>query len=123
MKILVVDDSMVYRKTIVNYLKAEMTDVDYITAQNGQEGFELYQEEDPDYIFLDLLMPELNGEEVLKKIREEDQETKVIILTADVQKMVKEDLEKLSIFEFINKPFSPDKAEEIADKIRTDYNA
>lgn len=123
MKILVVDDSMVYRKTIVNYLEAEMPDVEYITAQDGQEGFELYQEEDPDYIFLDLLMPELNGEEVLAKIREEDQETGVIILTADVQKMVKEDVEKLSILEFINKPFSPEKAEEIVEKIRSDYNA
>ena len=117
MKILVVDDSMVYRKTIVNYLEAEMPDVEYITAQDGQEGFELYQEEDPDYIFLDLLMPELNGEEVLAKIREEDQETGVIILTADVQKMVKEDVEKLSILEFINKPFSPEKAEEIEKRL------
>ena len=81
-KILVVDDEF----DIVNLLVDDLTDdgFDVISADNGATALELIYREQPDIVLLDLMMPVLNGYEVLREIRADPttQNLPVILLTA-----------------------------------------
>lgn len=120
MKILVIDDSMLYQKLNVNYLKEQLPDADFYVGSNGLEGYDLYLKEAPDYILLDLLMPIMDGMEFLQLLKEKhpDTKTKVFVVSADVQKIVRDEVSSLGAIKFINKPFSPEKAMELAEIIR-----
>ena len=78
-KILIIDDE----EAIANMYEAALTDYTVISAKNGSIGLNLAQEEKPDLIFLDIIMPEQNGLDVLQTLKE-NKETKdipVIMLT------------------------------------------
>jgi len=81
MKLLIADDSALFR----DRLKTLLNNFEFVSvvaeAGNGVEALQLIQETDPDVAILDVRMPELNGIEVLKKIREGGPRPKVIILT------------------------------------------
>ena len=53
-----------------------------LTARTGEEGLELFQKENPDLVLLDHWLPGMNGDEVLRRIKEEDPEIPVIVMTA-----------------------------------------
>lgn len=80
-----------------------------MAASNGAEGLVLYEQQKPDYIISDLLMPEINGREMVARIREKDPDTKIIILTADVQKTTREIIKDYNVLSFINKPITAEK--------------
>jgi len=111
MKILIVEDS----KFVQNMTRRVVTDhypeVEIMTANNGETGYELYEEHRPDIILTDLLMPGLSGQELLQKIRATDAGTKVIVISADVQKATRDEIEQLGIQGFVNKPVTGEKAE------------
>lgn len=114
MKILVVDDSMLCRKIVVNYMTEALPSARYITAANGEEGLKLYESEAPDFLILDLLMPGMNGLEMLEKIKAQNPAVKAAVLTADVQKSTRSEVETLGVSIFISKPFTREHAAEIA---------
>lgn len=122
MKILIVDDSIFSQKITGTLLKKEIKDVELYFAADGDEGFKKFRSIDPDYVFVDLLMPRMNGKELTKAIKEYDSEAKIIILSADVQKSVKIEMEEYNIISFINKPFNEEKAKEIIKVIKDDKN-
>ncbi|MDI6783850.1 MAG: response regulator [bacterium] len=78
--ILVVDDE----KNIRMLFEDELTEAGFqvITAENGKEGLRLAQQAKPDLILLDIKMPDMHGVEVLKRLRETDITTPVIMVTA-----------------------------------------
>jgi two-component system alkaline phosphatase synthesis response regulator PhoP len=80
--ILVIEDEVDMREAITTAL--ENAEYHVITAENGQEGLEKALEHEPDLILLDLLMPVMGGQEVLKRLHEHPygETAKVIILTA-----------------------------------------
>jgi len=106
MKILVVDDSSFVRQCVRKYLLEQDTSNEIILADSGEEGFKFYQDTSPDLIITDLLMPGMGGEAFVKKVREIDKTTEIIVLTADVQKAVREEIESLQISAFLNKPLN-----------------
>lgn len=118
MKLLIVEDSMLYQKAIVKHMKEHFPEAEYFVASNGREGLEFFQEKNPDFILFDLLMPEMNGQEMLKKIKDLDPSAKAIVISADVQKIIKDEVESVGVLRFVNKPFTPDKAAEVAALIR-----
>src|SRR5690606_545244 len=75
------------------------------TAANGKLGLELAEVMKPDIILLDLMMPEMTGDEMLAKLREEPwgEKTKVIILTNMGEQEAPESLKKLGVTKFIVK--------------------
>ena len=79
-KVLVVEDDMPIR----NLYKEELVDEGYdvITAPDGVAGYELYMKEKPDLITIDIKMPNMNGLELLDKIRKEDKDIPIIIYSA-----------------------------------------
>jgi len=78
-KILVIDDDTIIRNALLEFLSAKGFEA--LTAENGEVGFHLFQREKPDLVILDLVMPVLSGVQCLEKIRAEDQEVPVVILT------------------------------------------
>jgi two-component system chemotaxis response regulator CheY len=121
-KLLIVDDSIFSQKIIAHLIQNFLPKVEIYFADNGKDGFIKYKEIKPNYVFVDLLMPNLNGKELIKLIKEYDYNAKIIVISADVQKSVKEEIEKYKIMLFINKPFNEEKAKQICDMIRNDSN-
>ena len=105
MKILVVDDESRMRKLVRDFLVSNEFSV--IEASNGREALDrFYEDKDIALIILDVMMPELDGYEVLKRIREESK-VPVIMLTAKSEEKDELLSFSLGVDEFISKPFSP----------------
>jgi YesN/AraC family two-component response regulator len=81
MKIVIADDSSLLRDRIISLLNCYNNTSIVYEAENGVEAWQLILETKPDLVILDIRMPELNGIEVLKKIRESKMKIKVCILT------------------------------------------
>jgi len=73
------------------------------------EGYAAYQEYKPNVIITDLLMPQMSGRDLVEKIRRNDLNTRIIVLTADIQKTTREELLGLGISAYINKPLNEEK--------------
>ena len=106
-KILVADDEIHIVQVLV--IKLRNNGYDVISAEDGQQAFELALKEKPDIIVTDYQMPKMTGLELVKKLRKTD-ETKdipVIILTARSFAIEKQEQETLKIAKCLSKPFSP----------------
>jgi len=106
MKILIADDSQFMRKILKDLLveggyKAE----DIIEAENGNVTIELKDQENPDIILLDLIMPDLDGIGVLEKLSPQDIK-KVVVVTAIGQEKMKEKASGLGVTRYVIKPFN-----------------
>ncbi len=99
--ILIIDDSPSTRKAIRKVVKD--AGYDSIEAADGKEGL-IATAQKPDCILLDLIMPEVDGIEVLKALRNQNSEIPVIVLSADIQEIVREECLELGAKAFINKP-------------------
>ena len=100
--ILIIDDSWLTRRGLGAILTAAGHEV--FEAENGLEGIASIQEKKPDCVFLDLLMPEMDGLEVLGILKETNSTIPVIVLSADIQDTAREKCLALGAFDFINKP-------------------
>lgn len=78
-RILTIDDEENIRDSFRFYL--EDFDYEILEAQNGREGLELFAREKPDLVLCDLRMPEVDGLEVLAKIREQSPDTPIIVVS------------------------------------------
>ena len=114
-KILVIDDEEDIVKTISFRLNSLGYEV--ITAENGFDGFEKAQREKPNLILLDVMMPEIDGFEVLRRLRS-DQATKytpVIMLTGKGESESLFKAYNLGSTDYIIKPF---KMQELLDSVK-----
>lgn len=102
-KILVVDDEDALRTVLSAELNSEGYDVG--TAADGSEALAELQKDKFDLVLLDIKMPNMNGFEVLKVIKEKHQGTKVIMLTgfADLKNAIES--KKLGAEDFVSKPY------------------
>lgn len=122
LKLLIVDDSVFSQKVIANSLKKVMSDIEINYANDGEQGFLAYKELKPDFVFLDLLMPKINGQELLYLLKKYDADAKIFVVSADVQKNVREDIEQYNILAFVNKPFTEEKAQFVCNMMRENTN-
>ena len=104
-RILVVDDE----ERIINFLRSKLKASGYeaLTASNGLEGLEQAQAQEPDLIVLDLLMPKMDGLEMLKELRSFSA-VPVIILTAKGADVDRIKGLQLGADDYLSKPFNPD---------------
>ena len=100
--ILIVDDSRFSRNTFRKALSSEGYEI--LEAVDGREGLEMIRKHQPDCVLLDMLMPELNGNEVLEVLHEQGIEVPVIIVTADIQEHTQARCFELGAKAFLNKP-------------------
>lgn len=103
-KILICDDSILARKQLKDVLISAGCS-NFVEAKNGQLAIDLYKSEKPDLVFLDIVMPEVDGIEATKQIMAHD-ENAVIIMVSSVgtQKQIKAALVE-GAKDFIQKPF------------------
>jgi len=105
-KILVIDDEDIVRLSCSRTLVPEGYELKM--AKNGPEGLQMLEEDTFDLVLTDLKMPNMDGIEVLSKIKEKWPLTDVVIVTGyqTVETAVK--AIKLGAFDYIEKPFTPD---------------
>ncbi len=82
MKVLVADDELPIREWLRITIQELGEDLEVLTAGNGKEAFELYQEKQPKLIVTDIKMPRMDGLELLQKIKERDPKAYVVMLTS-----------------------------------------
>ena len=102
-KILVVDDE----KPISDIVKFNLTKEGYtvVTAFDGEEALSQFKEESPDLVLLDLMLPKIDGLEVARQIRK-DNDTPIIMLTAKDSEIDKVLGLELGADDYVTKPFS-----------------
>ncbi len=105
--ILVVDDESRIRKLIKDFLHQE--DYNVIEAEDGEDALNVYEENKNkiDLIILDVMMPKFDGWSVLRKIRQDNTQLPIIMLTARAEEQDELFGFELGVDEYITKPFSP----------------
>ena len=120
-KILIVDDE-VHIKMLLEQTLEELEDefgVELITASDGEEGLAFIQSERPDLVFLDIMMPKMNGYEVCRIVMEDDslKEVKIILLTAKGQEVDRKQGLELGARMYMTKPFDPDEILKVSKEL------
>ena len=113
-KILVIDDEPTLRESLQVALTAAGYEV--MTSRTGEEGLEFFEKENPDLVLLDHWLPGINGDEVLRRIKDGNPETPVIIMTAQGSIELAVNLMKLGAFDFLVKPFDLVQIETLVEK-------
>jgi len=119
-KLLIVDDEAHIRMLIEQTLEdLEDEGVELLFADNGADALKIIQEERPDLVFLDVMMPKMNGMEVCQKVKKELKitDTYIILLTAKGQEVDRQKGLDMGANKYMTKPFDPDEMLSIAEEI------
>lgn len=109
MKFLIVEDSK-FAQLVINRLFSEaFPDSQILISNNGMNGYNDFLQFSPDIIVTDLLMPIMNGQEFIKKVRLIDPNIMIFVITADIQQSTEKELAEYNIAAFINKPLDQTK--------------
>ena len=105
-RVLIIEDEEILRESILNIL--ETNGFSTIEAGDGQNGVRLAKEQIPDLILCDIRMPELDGYEVLKALRQDPLTASIplLFLTAENIQNVRDQGEALGVNGYLTKPFS-----------------
>ena len=110
-KILIVDDEAHIRMLIEQTLE-ELEDegVEFLTAENGEIALEIIQQEKPQLVFLDVMMPKMNGMDVCKKVKKELglNQVYIALLTAKGQELDRQKGQEVGADVYMTKPFDPE---------------
>jgi len=110
-KILIVDDEAHIRMLIEQTLE-ELEDegVEFLTAENGEIALEIIRAEKPNLVFLDVMMPKMNGMEVCRKIKKELEmnDVFIVLLTAKGQELDRLKGQEVGADVYMTKPFDPE---------------
>lgn len=117
-RILLVDDDLKNSMLLKRFIEAEGYEVIY--ANNGRVGLEMYRESHPDLILLDINMPELDGFEMARIIRQNDRKVIIFFLTDRTDKVDRLHGFSLKGNDYIPKPFYP---EELMAKINERFES
>lgn len=121
-KILIVDDEAHIRMLIGQTLE-ELEDegVEFLQAENGEVALEIIQKENPQLVFLDVMMPKMNGMEVCRRVKKEMglDNVFIVLLTAKGQETDRQKGQDMGADVYMTKPFDPEvllnKAKEVLD--------
>jgi DNA-binding response OmpR family regulator len=110
-KLLTIDDEL----DVCEFIRDFFTQMGYkvFIALNGKDALAVVKKEKPKIVFLDVIMPQMNGLEVLRQIKEFEPGIKVIMVSVADDKETKEKAQQLGADEFIKKPFSRRYLEEV----------
>jgi len=110
-KILIVDDEAHIRMLIEQTLE-ELEDegVEFLTAENGEIALDIIQKENPKLVFLDVMMPKMNGMEVCRRVKKELalNDVFIVLLTAKGQELDRQRGQEVGADVYMTKPFDPE---------------
>ena len=110
-KILIVDDEAHIRMLIEQTLEElEDVGVEFLTAENGETALEIIQDEKPMLVFLDVMMPKMNGMEVCRRVKKELglEDVFIVLLTAKGQELDRQRGQEVGADVYMTKPFDPE---------------
>jgi two-component system response regulator VanR len=110
MVLLIVEDDKLAMKNLVDYF--EDTTMKVVYAESAEEGYQKYLDYEPSIIFTDVELPKTSGLDMLKKIRENDMQTKAIVMTGYRNEEYLLTSAELKLTRFIYKPFTLQKISE-----------
>ena len=119
-KILIVDDEPHIRRLMERTLMDFEDDgIELLIEVNGLDGLNTIRSERPDLVFLDVMMPKMNGFEVCKTVKAESELSKiyVVLLTAKGQEIDKVRGKEVGADRYMTKPFDPDEIVELVEKV------
>lgn len=119
-KIIIADDEAYIRLLIEQTLEdLEDEGVKILTATDGDEALRLIQEEQPQIVFLDVMMPKLSGFEVCRMVKRElkMRDVFIVILTAKGQEVDHQVSQEVGADLYMTKPFDPDELLELATRV------
>ena len=121
MKVLICDDSMLVRKKLADIL-TKLGIASIFNASNGEEAVEAYKTNQPDIVFMDIVMPGKTGLEALVDIKEYDKNAKVVMVSTIGTQSNLIAAVKAGDYEFMQKPVNADEAEKIINKVLKEKN-
>jgi two-component system, OmpR family, alkaline phosphatase synthesis response regulator PhoP len=110
-KLLIVDDEAHIRMLLEQTLEELEDDgVNFFSAQNGEEALEIIKTENPQLVFLDVMMPKMNGMEVCRKVKKELglDDVYIVLLTAKGQELDRQKGQEVGADVYMTKPFDPE---------------
>jgi two-component system alkaline phosphatase synthesis response regulator PhoP len=110
-KLLIVDDEAHIRMLIEQTLEElEDNDIEFLSADNGERALEIIRSEKPDLVFLDVMMPKMNGMEVCRRVKKELDlnDVYIILLTAKGQELDRQKGHEVGADLYMTKPFDPE---------------
>jgi DNA-binding response OmpR family regulator len=119
-KLLIVDDESHIRMLIEQTLEdLEDEGVELLFAENGEQALELIRKEEPNLVFLDVMMPKMNGMEVCYKVKKELKldHVYIILLTAKGQEVDRQKGLEMGADRYMTKPFDPDEMLSVAEEV------
>ena len=110
MKLLIVDDSLLVRNTLKRFFEgAAIENLSLREAKNGEVALSIFESEHPDYMIMDLIMPVMDGMEVLKHLQHVTHQCDITVLSSNIQQPVKAKCLELGANRFIEKPINAEK--------------
>ena len=107
-RLLIVDDATIMRMRISGVAREAGWEI-VAEATNGVEGLARYREQRPDLVTLDIVMPELDGVEMLRQLRSEDPAARVVMVSAVDQRAKLRECIALGALDFVVKPFDKER--------------
>ncbi len=122
-KIMLVDDKDISNFIMRKFIEIRLPDTVSVEYNNPLVAFDSIVKENPDLIFLDLNMPEMDGWQFLDRMKAESLTNKVAILTSSTSDLdMKRGQEYGNVIQFFVKPLTPDELARIASETMTDHN-
>ena len=106
-KVLIIDDEEAIRSSLKMTL--EYKDYECVLAANGEAGLKIAERENPDVVFLDIKMPQMDGMEVLKRLKASDPSPAVVMISGHADVATAFEASKLGAFDFIEKPLESER--------------
>ncbi|MCA1944801.1 MAG: response regulator [Desulfovibrio sp.] len=120
-KLLIIEDEL-HIRTLLEQALEDLADefaVEILTAADGEEGMALIKSERPQVVFLDIMMPKMNGYEVCTAVKNDPElkDTVVVLLTAKGQEADKKKGLEIGAYDYMTKPFDPDEVVDLAKEL------
>jgi DNA-binding response OmpR family regulator len=119
--ILYVEDEYAIRKNYVKFLKKYFYNI--YEADDGEKAYKIYKDKKPKIMLVDINLPKLNGIELVKKIREYDYTTKIIMLTANADVETLLEATELKLTKYLVKPVNREALKEALSSVMKELNS
>ena len=123
MKLLIVDDSSVIRRSIERFLQSNGITAEYLSASNGEEAIEVFETHKPQVVTMDITMPEMDGLTCLEELLNRDPSVKILVISALADNDTAIEALTKGATGFVCKPFTADELCEAIQKLidQTDF--
>ncbi len=115
-RVLVVDDAAFMRHMLKGILTGMGCEI-VAEASDGEDACKKYEENKPDLVTMDLIMPKKGGLEALREIREKDPKAKVVVISAIDQRQPLMEALKHGAADYVVKPFEKDRVQEAISRV------